>query len=296
MKKLLKHFWYKYFGKRPKEFIMGRLGRVMPNKYKARVREKLLLGSREFSFFEHAACYAVLDDYFRLPESERKAFNEIYWGGEVGTHWNESKRQYSYSGFAESREDFINKILLVCARINCDFLIEIGTGNGELLISLAEKLSTSIPTVGLDLSSRTIAANQKRYSAIHPQVSFLKADAMDYILNVECKSPLFLACGTFEYFSEPELCAFLSMITGKFATSGLAVKDTINFDVGVNTSSKPRGSIAFSHNYEHLLALFGFEIQSVAYTPLAGEPFYQDVELIAVKSTHAGALRCEERH
>jgi len=229
--------------------------------------------------------HSIIDEYYTLSESERKLFNEQYWGGAIGTEWNRLQRTATSSETSEAKEEFVARIVdLTNSLSSVEYLVEIGTGNGELLVRLSERLKNDVRNfVGLDLSAKTIAENIYLNSKSHPHIQFLRKDLFEFLSLVKHKSVIFVAVGTFEYFTEDEVRGFLVQLNG-ITNVGIAIKDTINFDRKSNTASKPRGSTAFSHNYELLLKESQFKMLSAEYTNLQSDaPFYEDVEITAMK-------------
>ena len=101
--------------------------------------------------------------------------------------------------------------------------------------------------VGIDLNREQILENRETYK--DTSLEFVHGEITEWI-NTQCeKGTIFLACGTFEYFTSNELRELLQLIHAKVSPAAIAISEPIELDLTSEVITKPRGNTSFSHNY-----------------------------------------------
>ncbi|MEP2688094.1 class I SAM-dependent methyltransferase [Maribacter dokdonensis] len=141
-------------------------------------------------------------------------------------------------------------------------MIEIGTGNGEVLEYLSRQFPQIEKFVGIDLSADQIEFNTKKYQQYH-KLNFVAADGAEWIRkNGTDNMIVFTSGGVLEYFTQQQLkCLFKSLKHLK-NTIFIAIEPIgVDVDFTKNPNSQPYGiERSFSHNYTQLFEDTGFSL------------------------------------
>jgi hypothetical protein len=194
--------------------------------------------------------------YYSLPEEERRNFNfKQYWGSSKGVAWHQNSQNNEQS--IHKRKPLTGALTqFVAENPQYTKICEIGTGNGNYLLHLS-KLIPGLKYTGIDINENQIKENEKTYS--ETGLKLLCCDPFTYIDQYSIDSTIFVAVGTLEYLSQYELENLLKNIKSKNAAFGLI--EPINIiDFSSRLISRPRGNLAYSHNYPHLFNKHGFDI------------------------------------
>ena len=88
--------------------------------------------------------------------------------------------------------------------------------------------------------------------------------------------------GTLEYFSEDDINKMLKILKEKSANFIFALKEPSNIDLDKTKHSKPRGNIAYSHNYPYLIKNAGLKIEVLKVEPINQKiANYNNITLVA---------------
>ncbi len=145
-------------------------------------------------------------------------------------------------------------------------LVEIGTGNGDVLMYLAEKFPQIEEFYGIDLSPKQTQANNKRLT--RHSVKFVAADGFDWVNENGVPDTIYVTSrGVLEYFTQERLLAFFQMIMGQGPAVFVAIEpNDIDFDYEKDLESRPYGNErSFSHNYKRVFERAGFDIQHLSW-------------------------------
>lgn len=118
-----------------------------------------------------------------------------------------------------------------------------------------------ISFIGVDLNKTTIERNREVYKEI-TNIEFVHGDVFVRNFFSEYKPQLVFTSGTAEYFTENELKTFIAQAK-KEGVAFIIFREPITtaiFDYLHETRSKPRGGMAFNHNYTFYLSQFGFQV------------------------------------
>lgn len=141
-------------------------------------------------------------------------------------------------------------------------LVEIGTGNGDVLNYLSSEFPEINRFVGIDLSPDQIEINNKRFTN-NKKLEFVAADAFDWVKEHGHGNTIFVTSrGVLEYFLEPRLQELFKIINGLGKTIFIAIEPNgANHNFDTNPKSQLYGhEPSFSHNYPQLFKNAGFNI------------------------------------
>jgi hypothetical protein len=132
---------------------------------------------------------------------------------------------------------------------------------------------------GIDLSAEQIARNRKTFG--ESKVDYLHVEPIEYLLRHCRKGTLFVACGTFECFTQSELEELFALTRKTIESAAFAICDAVavDYDAEVERDSRPRGNLFFSHNYRYLLEKHGY-VTSFNQTEFP-KPIYNRVSILA---------------
>lgn len=148
-------------------------------------------------------------------------------------------------------------------------LVEIGTGNGNVLNYLSSEFPEIKQFIGLDLSPDQIELNIKKFNT-NKKLEFVAADAFDWVKENGQANTIFVSSrGVLEYFLESRLQDFLSEINRLGKVIFIAIEPNgadHNFETHPNTQlygNEP----SFSHNYPKLFKNANFSIWHFSQQP-----------------------------
>ena len=148
-------------------------------------------------------------------------------------------------------------------------LVEIGTGNGDVLNYLSTEFPQINRFVGIDLSLDQVELNNKRFYS-NKRLEFVAADAFDWVKEHGHSHTVFVSSrGVLEYFLEQRLQEFLNEINLLGKVFFIAIEpngEDHDFDTHPNTQlygSEP----SFSHNYPKLFKNAGFSLWHFSQKP-----------------------------
>jgi len=141
-------------------------------------------------------------------------------------------------------------------------MVEIGTGDGDVLDYLSSKFIQIERFVGIDLSMDQIEFNKKKYEQ-NSKLEFVAIDGFDWIKeNGKSKMIFFTSGGVLEYFTEQQLEKLFSHLNQLGSTIFIAIEPIgVNIDFTTNPNSQPYGhERSFSHDYARLFQNAGFKL------------------------------------
>jgi len=146
--------------------------------------------------------------------------------------------------------------------IQFDTLVEIGTGNGDVLHYLETHFSKIDKFIGIDLSSEQIKLNQEKYKE-HSKLEFVNADVLDWVKKEGGKNTIFMTSnGVFEYFTENQLREFIQYAASLGPVLFVVIEPTVidqNFELNPNSIIYGIEK-SFSHHYAKIFHDYGFTI------------------------------------
>jgi trans-aconitate methyltransferase len=150
----------------------------------------------------------------------------------------------------------VAQLRALLARESYATVCEIGTGNGLFLEYLSRELTGVRRFVGIDLNCSQIERNREVYAG--SRLEFECSEIATWMATGVTGPTIFLAAGTLECFTQPELVEFLGLVRRLQTGAAIALCEPVNIDLATTTASKARGSTMYSHNYPHLLRSAGF--------------------------------------
>lgn len=145
-------------------------------------------------------------------------------------------------------------------------LVEIGTGNGDVLMYLSEKFPEMKEFYGIDLSAKQTAVNNKRLTRL--PVKFVAADGFEWVEQNGTPNTIYVTSrGVLEYFTQERLLAFFQMIMRQEPSMFVAIEpNDLDIDYAKDFDSRPYGNErSFSHNYKRVFERAGFDIQHLSW-------------------------------
>ena len=264
MKNKIKSFTYRFLAtplghilvlllpKKAKQLSENRITLIHKNKNSMSVTERLMRASLVKNLDK-------IEDYDTIAEQNRN-----FWVAKAATDL-----------FSETEETFQTDFLPNCTFIfdllkeemsdgttKYDTLVEIGTGNGDVLNYLSSKFQDINRFIGIDLSQNQIEINTKKYND-NTKLEFVTADAIDWVKQYGHDKTIFVSSrGVLEYFLEDNLQEFLKDINRLGNTMFVAIEPNGgDHDFEINLNSQLYGNEpSFSHNYPNLFKNAGFKL------------------------------------
>jgi tRNA G46 methylase TrmB len=141
-------------------------------------------------------------------------------------------------------------------------LVEIGTGNGDVLHYLASNFPEIDKFIGVDLSTEQIKINKEKYKE-NSRLEFIASDIIEWVkINGRDNMIFMTSNGVFEYFTEQQLTEFIKYTNSFDQVLFITIEPTeLNHDFELNPNSVIYGiEKSFSHNYCKLFQDSGFKI------------------------------------
>lgn len=154
-----------------------------------------------------------------------------------------------------------------------DTLVEIGTGNGDVLNYLSAEFPQIDRFIGIDLSQHQIDINNNRFNR-DDKLEFVAADAFDWVKEHGHSKTIFVSSrGVLEYFLETRLQEFLNEINLLGKIFFIAIEPNgADHDFETNPNTQLYGNEpSFSHNYPKLFKNAGFSLWH-----FSQKPWFQD--------------------
>jgi len=157
-----------------------------------------------------------------------------------------------------------------------DTIVEIGTGNGNVLAYLESKFPKISRFIGIDLSEDQIKINKNRFEK-EGNLEFVSADAFDWVASYGEPNMIFItSLGVLEYFTEERLTAFFALLYGLGNIIFVAIEPNgVDHNFSINPNSQPYGhERSFSHNYPVLFENAGFKLWHESKKQLGDHDFF----------------------
>ena len=292
VRQFFKKTWHVIFSKRPHEYVGPFLVKIIPESYQSRVRNEFFTGKGPRGILADIIRAELNRQYYssKTAEEIRKRDREVFWGATPGKRWHDFTRS-KYDEEDPRNSEFLEPRRLLARQIS-DFLAssgeyrtlcEIGTGNGMLLHELSQRCPSIKRFIGVDLNKEQILENRRTYKGT--ELEFVHGEITDWIQHQCDGGTIFVAVETFEFFTQKELEELFHYIRDKVWPAAIAILALAESTARSEVASRPRGSIAFNHNYLHLLKqrdyrVFRHEIQH-------GSP-YDAICLLAIAPSREG--------
>lgn len=184
--------------------------------------------------------------------------------------------------FSETEETFKTDFLPHCSFIfeilkkelsnqsqQFNTIVEIGTGNGDVLEYLSDEFPQINRFVGIDLSKNQTELNNIKFKE-NNKLEFVALDAYDWVKENGQSNTIFVSSrGVLEYFLEQRLQDFLNEINLLGKTFFVAIEPN---DVDHDFDAQPKTQLygnepSFSHNYPNLFKNAGFTLWHFSQKP-----------------------------
>lgn len=297
LKSAARKAWLSVFSTHPYEYAaraawLGGLVRILPRSYVADVERGVFTGRGGLI---GAIVRGELERrHYSAPDAVQQRRMRELWGGDAGRAWHAEKlalysdRERFEREFLPYRSSLVDRLADLLARDDRFHTIcEIGTGNGMFLRHLSERFPSLKRFVGIDLSAAQIESNRDTYRG--SRLEFDSAEALDWIDREAGPGTVFIACGTLECLTGPELHTLLRRVASRCNPGAFGIVEPVNIDLDHEFDSRPRGAMTFSHNYPRVFDACGFRVLGVDRRPIdARVKFYESVSLLAVSEETKG--------
>lgn len=291
-RKLLKRLWYSVFSERPYAYFGRFVVRLVPMSYRARVRDELFTARGPKGVLADIVRAELNRQYYASDCEEviRRRSREEFWGGIPGKKWHGiAKERFSepgaysreFLGFRQPLVRLISELLVSTDQFHT--ICEIGTGNGMFLQYLSERFPEIWRFVGVDLNGDQIRENQETYKG--QRLEFDHAEITEWIQKQSENGTIFLGNETFEWFTPREFEELLQCIRERVKPAAIAIFACVDAGTLGKGVTRPRGALAFSHDYPHMLACCHYRIRGQEIQ--RGSP-YDQVSVLAIPSPEGG--------
>jgi len=140
-------------------------------------------------------------------------------------------------------------------------VLQVGCAGGGELSYLAKRNPKAI-FVGIDLNEYTIRRNSVTFKE-QKNLTFVYGNIFNSSIIKYLKPQLIFTSGCAEYFTEDELKKFIETARDEkirfiFFHEPISLN---SFDYRQDIKSRPRGNMAFNHNYSYYLRYYGYEVK-----------------------------------
>lgn len=290
-RQLLKKTWYLLFNDHPYTYPGRICIKFLPASYLSHFYDEFYSGKGPSGLFANMVRAELNRQYYSKAEEEIRRLNrDKFWGAKAGLRCNKVKKEL-FSNEDKFRTEYlklkeplifqISELLSTGNRYHT--ICEIGTGHGMFLAHLSKRFTGIRKFIGIDLNKEQILENEQTYK--DTSLEFIQAEISDWI-RAHCeKGSIFIASGTFQYFTQKELCELFRLVRERGNPAAIAITEAINLDLNNELMSKPRGNTAFSHNYPYLFEQCNYHIfrqQVDRIDPAIA--FYDQINMIATTS------------
>ncbi|MFT5701026.1 MAG: SAM-dependent methyltransferase [Desulforhopalus sp.] len=249
---------------RIKNLIGGLFIIVLPQKAQAIAQEGFTLSTHKRSIIDRMIVFRMVQD--KLTKNDFNALSTYhfnFWSSNNATSFHNNTTDRFKSIFLKHNTDVIDAMENILRHEkSIDTLCEIGTGSGQVLFYLSNRLPGIKKFIGLDLSKNQI--NKLNISNTEPKIDFICENALSWIKNYGSKNTIFLTnMGVFEYFTQNDIEILLEHISTNLAPCIIVIIEPLapDHDLKLQTTSKCfGGEYSFSHNYPYMFNNAGFNI------------------------------------
>lgn len=245
--------------KKARQLSENRITLVHKNKHNMSISERLMR-------------YALVKRLDKIQDHDAIAeLNRNFWANNNAVELFSETENTFYTDFLPNCTFIFDLLKKELSNQSEDFntLVEIGTGNGDVLNYLSVEFPQINRFVGIDLSQHQIDINNKRFNK-NNKLEFVAADAFDWVKEHGHGHSIFVSSrGVLEYFLETRLQEFLNEINLLGKVMFIAIEPNgadHDFDTHPNTQlygNEP----SFSHNYPKLFKNAGFNIWHFSQKP-----------------------------
>ncbi len=267
IRRTLKKVWYALCGDRPYVYIGRFIVRILPQSFQARVRDEFFTARGPTGVFADIVRAEVNRQHYSADSEEevRRHTRELFWGSTPGKRWHDlGKERFRdvdayHTEFLGPRRPLIHHLSdLLATTEGYQTICEIGTGNGMFLHVLSEEFPSIRRFVGMDFNKEQILENQVAYEG--SRLKFIQGEVVDWIQSGCVDGTIFVGCETFEFFTQKELEELFRLVRQAVELAAIAIFALNRTGFDGETVSQPRGSTAYSHNYDYLLKLHQYQI------------------------------------
>lgn len=253
----------------PKEQIKQLLGTVMLPFMPARVERlaqesfSMTTGGRDFvdACLRAGLARKLLS---QNKEAEIAEYHRKFWEKNNSLEYHRGVREMVMQVFSDHFQFLIPEINTLLVE-NPDFktLIEIGSGGGDLLNHLAEKIGGIDTFVGIDLSPDITEENKSHYH--NAKLRWIADNGKTWVEENGQPNNIFLTFrGVLEYFTTTDLEEMFSKISATMQPAIFILVEPVALTHNLESDfeSHPYGTeYTFSHNYPHILKQAGFDLR-----------------------------------
>ena len=259
-------------------FVIGTLGNILillrPKKAEQLAKDRMTLvhkHKKHMSIQERLMRGALVKKLEKIQDHEEIAeLNRNYWTNKGAELFVETEHKFE-TDFLPNCTFIFDELKKELSNQSEEFktLVEIGTGNGNVLNYLYSEFPEIDRFIGIDLSPDQIQINKDKYNG-NKKLEFVASDAFDWVKENGQGNTIFVSSrGVLEYFLETRLQEFLTEINGLGEIFFIAIEPN---DVKHNFETHPNTQLyghepSFSHNYPKLFKNAGFTLWHFSQNP-----------------------------
>lgn len=248
---------------------------IRPNKAKQLSENRITLvhkNKKHLSIQERLMRYALVQKLEPIEDPEIIAEqNRKFWEDSSAVELFDETEDTFHTDFLPNCTFIFEQLKIELSKESEEYntIVEIGTGNGDVLNYLSEQFPEVNRLIGIDLSQHQINLNTERFKE-NQRLEFVAADAYDWVSELGKSNAIYVSSrGVLEYFLEERLLELLSKIHKLGNIFFVAIEPNGNdhdFETQPNTQlygNEP----SFSHNYPLLFRNAGFTLWHFSQQP-----------------------------
>jgi len=241
---------------------------LFPNKARQLSENRITLihkNKKKLNIFERLMRYALVEKLEKIENHDKIAeLNRKFWINNKAIELFIETEETFKTDFLPNCS-FIFEILkqeLLNQSIQFDTIVEIGTGNGDVLNYLSTEFPQINKFIGIDLSKDQTALNCVKFQK-NKKLEFVALDAYDWVKENGKSNTIFVSSrGVLEYFLEQRLQDLFHEINQLGKTYFVAIEPN---DASHDFEKQPQTQLygnepSFSHNYPYLFKKTGFTL------------------------------------
>ena len=252
-----------------KKALKGALGNLLISANPQKAEQLSTLGmtsvdKHDLNVSERLMRFAMLQKIEQEQDFEAlEALHKNYWMNR-GSEYFLNTNDHFETIFQPECSFLINILAKYVTESSSNFstLLEIGTGNGDVLKHLSERLPSVNKFIGVDLSHNQIDLNVERFQN-EPKLEFVAADGLEWATEyAEPNTIFFTSRGVLEYINQSNLEKLFAVAAGLSNTMIVTIEPNgLDHDFAAEPDSRLYGlEKSFSHNYPAKMIEAGFDL------------------------------------
>lgn len=252
-----------------KDKIKGIIGsaliKFMPREVNSIKQGSFSLSEKEKNVFSRLIRFRLAQRAIEKNDYETlSTYHKNFWSGKNAKSFHDNTTERFNAVFLKYNIDVIEVLeKLLKKERSIDTLCEIGTGSGQVLLYLSNRLPGIKRFVGIDLCKEKVEElNKVNQDA---RIEFICQNALSWIKEQGTKNTIFLTnMGVLEYFTQNEVEDLVGHIAAQLHPSFFVAIEPVAVEHDLKREHKSQcfgGEYSFSHNYPYLFETSGFSIK-----------------------------------